>query len=350
MAPEESPKHLRLTIASDEDILSARSQVRATALQIGFQTTDMVRIVTAVSELARNILLYAGRGELSVGAINENGREGLVITARDQGPGIPDINKALMDGFSTSGGLGLGLPGARRLMDEFEILSEVRKGTMVKVKKWLGEGPMLAQKQKRDRSPVTSATAARALPGEETTGDRSVVRIHPGGVLFAVIDGLGHGPEAARAAGIAAEVFDTSPSTDIVSLVQECHERLQRSRGVVMTVVSINTATNRASWISVGNVQGMLEHVTSRQNGSGRAFTLLRSGIVGQKLPTLQPLAFTVEAGDIFVVATDGVSRDFMRERSLDQAPQLLADRILERYGLDNDDALVLVVRYTGDA
>ncbi len=349
MGRESSETTLHLAIASDEDLLAARSQIRAAALEMGFATTDMVRIVTAVSELARNILLYAGRGELSLRVINENGRDGVLITAQDEGPGIPDVPKALLDGFSTSGGLGLGLPGTRRLMDEFEIQSEVKKGTIVKVKKWLNEGPVVVLKEKKERSPIASGIAARTLPGETQTGDRSVIRVHPGGVLLAVIDGLGHGPAAAHAAAIAAEVMSNSPSMDVVELVRECHQKLQHSRGVVMTVVSIIMSASRASWIGVGNVQGMLVHANGSQNSSGRAFALLRSGIVGQRLPTtLQPSSLIVERGDTFVLATDGVALDFMKEHSLEQPPQFLAERILEQYGLVNDDALVLVARYLG--
>lgn len=155
--------------------------------------------------------------------------------------------------------------------------------------------------------------------------------------------------QAAHAAAIAAEVMSNSPSTDVVELVRECHQKLQHSRGVVMTVVSIIMSASRASWIGVGNVQGMLVHANGSQNSSGRAFALLRSGIVGQRLPTtLQPSSLIVERGDTFVLATDGVALDFMKEHSLEQPPQILAERILEQYGLVNDDALVLVARYLG--
>jgi anti-sigma regulatory factor (Ser/Thr protein kinase) len=347
---EQPAQTLRLSIASDGDILAARSQIRAAVLELGFAATDMVRIVTAVSELARNILLYAGRGELRLELVSQGGREGVQITAQDEGPGIPDVAKALLDGFSTSGGLGLGLPGARRLMDEFQIRTEVKKGTTVTVKKWLGEGVLRLEKPAESRSPVVSGTAARTLPGESATGDRSVLRVYPGGALFAVIDGLGHGPEAAHAAGIAAGVLQGSSSTDIVGLVEECHRRLHHSRGVVMTVVALDTAQGRASWLGVGNVQGMLVHgANNRHNSSGRAFTLLRGGTVGQHLPKLAPSSFAVERGDTFVIATDGIALDFMKEHSMDQPPQLLAERILTQYGLANDDALVLVVRYVGE-
>ncbi len=351
VAPEGPAGTLRLTISSDGDILSARSKIRAAVLELGFPTTDMVRIVTAVSELARNILLYAGRGEVALSVINENGRDGILITARDEGPGIPDVNKALMDGFSTSGGLGLGLPGTRRLMDEFEIRSEVKQGTVVKVKKWLGEGLVRVEprERERERPPVESGAAQRTLPGEAVSGDKFMLRNHPGGVLFAVVDGLGHGPEAARAAETAVRVLSTSPTTDIVGLMEECHEKLHHGRGVVMTVVSLNTADGRASWIGVGNVHGVLAHFNNSGNSSGRSFAVLRAGVVGHRLPTLRPSGLTVGKGDTFVLATDGIALDFMKEGSLDQPPQLVADRILSKYRLANDDALVLVVRYRGE-
>ena len=107
---------IRVTIASDGDLLSVRQSVRSLALDLGFSLTQTVEIVTALSEMARNMLSYAGRGELVVQRLRESDRQGLLITARDEGPGIPDVQKALLDGYSTSGGLGMGLPGIRRLM------------------------------------------------------------------------------------------------------------------------------------------------------------------------------------------------------------------------------------------
>lgn len=128
----------RVPIRSDTDIVAARQEGRALSLLLGFSPTEATLVATAISELARNIVLYAKRGEVLLGFVEQRGRRGLVVVARDEGPGIPDVPRALMDGHSTSGGLGLGLPGVRRLMDEFEIVSEVGKGTTVTVKKWKG--------------------------------------------------------------------------------------------------------------------------------------------------------------------------------------------------------------------
>jgi anti-sigma regulatory factor (Ser/Thr protein kinase) len=123
-------------ITSDEDLVPARAQARALAVRLGFSRTDATLIATAVSEVARNIVVHVGRGELVIKPLLNEERYGLVVVAKDKGPGIPDIPAALEQGWASRGGLGLGLPGARRLMDEFEIASEADKGTTVTMIKW----------------------------------------------------------------------------------------------------------------------------------------------------------------------------------------------------------------------
>lgn len=126
----------RVPIRSDADIVVARQEGRALAAKVGFLGSDLTVIATAISEVARNIVQYAREGEIVLLALNEAGKRGLLVVAQDQGPGIPDIEKAMQDGFSTGGSLGLGLPGARRLMDEFELNSKLGKGTTITMKKW----------------------------------------------------------------------------------------------------------------------------------------------------------------------------------------------------------------------
>lgn len=123
-------------IAADTDIVQARQTGRELAAQVGFSPGDQTVIAAAISEIARNIIMYAKRGEVRLRAVNDGGRQGLIVVAEDDGPGIRDVARALQDGYSTSGGLGLGMPGARRLMDEFEVVSEVGQGTRVTMKKW----------------------------------------------------------------------------------------------------------------------------------------------------------------------------------------------------------------------
>ena len=127
---------IRVSITSDQDIVAARQQGRALAVKLDFPPGDSTLIATAISELARNIVSYARRGEIRIRSTENSDHPGIVIVACDDGPGIRDIRLAMRDGFSTSGSLGLGLPGVRRLMDDFEIVSEEGKGTIVTVKKW----------------------------------------------------------------------------------------------------------------------------------------------------------------------------------------------------------------------
>jgi serine/threonine-protein kinase RsbT len=123
-------------INSDQDIVTARQRGRALATELGFSTGDATLVATAISELARNIVSYARKGDITLKIVQALSRQGVLIIASDSGPGIRDIPQALRDGFSTSGSLGLGLPGVRRLMDEFEITSKPGRGTIVTVKKW----------------------------------------------------------------------------------------------------------------------------------------------------------------------------------------------------------------------
>ena len=129
-------EELRLPITADVDVVQARQRGREVAADAGFTSGDQAVIAAAISEVARNILMYAKRGEILLTLVNNGDRQGLLVVARDQGPGIRDVGRALQDGYSTSGGLGLGLPGAKRLMDEFEVSSVVGGGTTVTMKKW----------------------------------------------------------------------------------------------------------------------------------------------------------------------------------------------------------------------
>ena len=130
------PTDVCVPIRADTDILAARQAGRHVASSLAFSPSDLTVIAAAISEVARNILVYAAHGEVQLGVVEQNGRRGVSVVARDEGPGIADITLALQDGFSTSGSLGLGLPGARRLMDDFMIQSEMGRGTVITMRKW----------------------------------------------------------------------------------------------------------------------------------------------------------------------------------------------------------------------
>jgi serine/threonine-protein kinase RsbT len=127
----------RIAIESDADVVTARQRARELAADLDLSSTDQTLLATAISEVARNITTYAQRGEVSVSVVDQgDGRRGIRVVARDDGPGIEDIDRALQDGYTTGGGLGLGLPGARRLVDDFHIESAPGRGTTVTLVKW----------------------------------------------------------------------------------------------------------------------------------------------------------------------------------------------------------------------
>jgi serine/threonine-protein kinase RsbT len=133
LAPEQAE---RIAIESDADVVTARQRARALAVGLDMPTTDQTLLATAISEIARNITAYAVRGEVLLDVVQDGGRRGVRVVASDDGPGIEDLEKALQDGYTTGGGLGLGLPGARRLVDDFEIETAPGEGTRVTLVKW----------------------------------------------------------------------------------------------------------------------------------------------------------------------------------------------------------------------
>jgi serine/threonine-protein kinase RsbT len=141
---------LHIEVEGDADIVPARAGGRALASHLGFSKTDATLIATAISEVARNIVVHAGSGEIVVRREDRIDRYGLVVIARDSGPGIPDVEAAMEEGYGTKGGLGLGLPGTRRIMDDFDIESAVGRGTTVTMRKWRVRDELERLREQRD--------------------------------------------------------------------------------------------------------------------------------------------------------------------------------------------------------
>ena len=189
--------------------------------------------------------------------------------------------------------------------------------------------------------------AEAPFKGETTSGDSYLVRELPDGVLIAVIDGVGHGAEAARASQRAIEVLRTSEELDLIALVRRCHHALLDTRGVAMSLALLNDATDMMSWVGVGNVAG---HVL-RFDASAmphREVMLTRGGTIGLRLPMLMASTTELNPGDVFLLATDGLKPPLAGRLPLDTPLQTLADELLKKHGRDTDDALVLVGRYLG--
>lgn len=186
--------------------------------------------------------------------------------------------------------------------------------------------------------------AASPIPGEKTLGDRAVVAFAGGHALAAVVDGLGHGREAAAAAQAAASVLERSAGQDVRTTALECHRALRETRGAVLSLAAIDLTNHTMTWLGVGNVEGRLLHAAEPTLVTESL--LLRSGIVGHHLPGLSAQTTNITRGDVLIFATDGIRRDFADFFLPAGSCRDIAERLLHEYALGSDDALVLVVRY----
>lgn len=188
-------------------------------------------------------------------------------------------------------------------------------------------------------------TASRSYENGDESGDLSLVVPFAGGALVAVIDGLGHGSEAAASARHAAEVLQEYADESPISLVQRCHEKLKPMRGAVMSLASFNAEANMLTWVGVGNVEGCLIR-TNPGAVSKNEFLRLHGGTVGDRVPSLQSEKLPLYQGDILIFTTDGIrSGNFARVIGFRKKPARIAEYILDQWGREDDDALVLVVR-----
>jgi phosphoserine phosphatase RsbX len=192
---------------------------------------------------------------------------------------------------------------------------------------------------------IEVGSASLTLPGESVSGDLHLVKAIDHEVLVAVVDGVGHGQEAAEASKIAIRSLEEAAVDSLIGLVQRSHDALRFTRGVVMSLASFNAVDGTMTWLGVGNVEGILlhraAHVVPAQEG-----LLLRGGVVGDRLPRLAASIIQVSEGDLLIFATDGIEPGFADNVNLNRSPQQIADHILAEHRKGTDDALVLVARY----
>lgn len=197
-----------------------------------------------------------------------------------------------------------------------------------------------------DSAWIDCGVAARAIPGEQESGDLHVIAPFADGVLLAVVDGLGHGAEAAIAARSAAAILAAHAGQHPVELVQLCHRELRKTRGAVLSLASLDRQRRALTWLGVGNVDG----VVYRAGGAypARESLVQRSGVVGYQIPPLRPATLPIGDGDVLVFATDGISGRFAQSPPTGASANEIAAGILTRHAKQTDDALVLVACLQG--
>jgi negative regulator of sigma-B (phosphoserine phosphatase) len=189
------------------------------------------------------------------------------------------------------------------------------------------------------------STAAATMPGETVSGDRHWASAVANGMVFAVIDGLGHGRAAAAASKIAVAMLQQYAGDSLIELLHRCHESLRATRGVAMSLAKFNTEDSLLTWVGVGNVEGALLH---REPELSYDKLLLRNGVVGSHLPALRAEELRIRPGDILTMVTDGVTVEHPLLVAMDAKIESVAEGILASACKGNDDALVLVARYRG--
>jgi serine phosphatase RsbU (regulator of sigma subunit) len=194
--------------------------------------------------------------------------------------------------------------------------------------------------------PVEFGVATFVLPGQSASGDHHLVAGKNDTFLIAAVDGIGHGAEAASAAKAAISVLECAVEEPVISLVERCHQKLRGTRGIVLSLASLDTRHGMMTWLGVGNVRGVLLRAATGKE-KPREELLLRGGVVGSQLPPLQATVLPFAWDDTLVFATDGIHGDFSETLSVRESPQRAAERILEKYATAMDDALVLVARLT---
>jgi anti-sigma regulatory factor (Ser/Thr protein kinase) len=332
-----TPEALR--IRNTADVVAARRLARETAIKTGFSKTASEEVALVVHELGTNIVRHAGTGLLRVAGLDSGSSPGLQISAQDEGPGIPDIDNAVRDGFSSAGSLGYGLGTVYRMMDSVDITSPLDRGrgTHIDCVRRLEKKPVFSRE-----NPVDCGAATRPYPGMRLNGDAFVLKRSPRHTLAAVIDGLGHGTFAHRAAQTAklhVEKFADHPLTDIFRNV----ERFCRAtRGVVMAVARIEHQTGELCFAGIGNIAVRLSGATKNQS-----LYQLR-GIVGANAPNAREITVKWPAEGVLVMHSDGLSSRWRwseHRHLFSSSATEMAGAMLRSLTKENDDATIVVVK-----
>lgn len=319
------------------DVRQAEATARSFAGTLGFSQDDCEQLALVVSELGSNLVKHAHGGTIQLRDIATAGRAGIEIDSEDEGPGIRDFEQAVTDGYSTAGSLGTGLGAVNRLMDDLEFSSLPEGGARIVCKRWLRP----ANAVNFDRW-LEFGVATRSYRMQRENGDAFVVRQWQGNAIVGVIDGLGHGQLAQRAAQTARQYLEAHFDQSLDNLFRGVGRACRATRGVVMALAAFDGARRAFKLGSVGNIE-------TRVHGQANPLNyVVRRGVIGLNAPqaVISEHAWTPQS--IMIMHSDGLHahwdwKDF-REVANESA-EVIAQRLLRVLGKDDDDATVLVVR-----
>lgn len=328
----------RIQVSHSSDRIVACRTAREMVMALGFSAVQGEEIVLVVSELATNLLQHATSGTIVLMPVEEGDRHGIQVESIDQGPGIPDIELAITDGFSTAGNLGNGLGSINRLMDEFEITSQVREnsGTHIRCKRWRRDYRVA------ETTPLDVGVASRPYPGMNLNGDAYTIKRWEHFALVAVIDGLGHGQYAHRAARTAQDYINRHYDQPLPDLFRGVGRACRATRGVVMAIARFDNHRNTFTFASIGNIE-------ARVIGSPAPVRfLIRRGIIGSNAPSPSITEHPWRSPYLLVLHTDGLMTHWQWDdfsQLVGSSATRIAQELLRKLAKDNDDATVVVVK-----
>ena len=330
--PDPSAQARTIPVEVSADVLIASNDADLLATRVGFTDHERAELRLAVRELATNLIRHGGGGTITITACEPR----VTIEASDEGPGMPDVNEAVADGYSTAGSLGYGLGTVNRIMDEVTISSTMGKGTMVR-----------AHRSHREKlpslpCPLDIGVATMPKPGYSDNGDTYVVITAGTTALVAVIDGVGHGTPAKLAATAARNYIESHAALPLDSLFRGTAIACRGTRGVVMAIGRIDWHSEKLEFASVGNIESRVIDTPSPVS------FIIRRGIIGVNAPPPKVAEFDWPVSATLVLHSDGVASHWDDEglRAVATLPATAAAReLLIRYGKQLDDATVLVVK-----
>lgn len=336
----ETTAETQVSVDTDGDEILVRSTARDAATAVGFDETTHEEIGIVAMELATNVLTHADSGDITVAQVTDGEREGIRIESLDIGPGIQNVPAAFADGESTAGSLGGGLGAVNRLMDRVTVTApgEPNYGTHVVADRW-----RRPPYETSGDSPFSIGAASRPMTPGTANGDSFVISRWNDSALVGVIDGLGHGAKAHKAAIAAKQYVERHYDNDLGAIFDGTERACRGTRGVVMTLARFDWAEGTVTTGAVGNIN-------HKVNGDVDLGLVQRRGVVGANGPS--PRVSTVDwpPDATLVLFSDGVGSHWSWDEysgSLDVSGTKLAQGLLKRHGKDHDDATVLAV--TGD-
>lgn len=333
------PPQQSIEVAQSADVSAARQTAKAMAREMGFDEKVKEEIAIAVSELGWNLAKYARRGRLTLRPLQEAGRVGIQIESVDSGPGIPEVERAMADGFSTAGSLGCGLGAVNRLMDEFHVRSRrgAKRGTRIVCRRWRSLGALSMVP-----CPLDFGVATRPHPMRTVNGDAFIIERWGETALVGVIDGLGHGPLAHQAAETARHYIENHFNQPLKAIFRGVGRACRATNGVVMALGRFDWARKTLAFASVGNVE-------ARVLGSPQPMNfVVRRGVIGLNAPDPVVTEHGWGLASVLVLHSDGVMTRWRWEDyvHLDEGPAtVFAQQLLQRLARDDDDATVVVVK-----